>query len=317
MKSSGQSSLNTDFKRQNGQYFTKQNPFKHKAFRTWAKNAKIPDVPVLEPFAGANSLIEHLSTMGLAKKFYSYDIAPATQEVQPRDTLKHFPQGHSVCITNPPWLAKNSATARRLFFPACKYDDIYKLALEKCLLNCEWIAALVPESFIRSGLFHDRLTDFISLTNELFSDTNHPVGLALFAPHPVRDTKLWLGSKNVGKLSDLENLRPNPRLDGPLVKFNSPHGQIGLLAVDNIHTESIRFCPAKELANYKVRESCRYITKIQTDGDLKIKEWNEYLKYFRHVTQDLLMTSCKGRRKDGKYRRRCDWGLARGIIHNI
>ncbi len=314
---SKQAPTQKDAKRQNGQYFTRRNPFEHAAFLAWAAGANIPDAPILEPFAGENSLIEYLQHMGLADQFVSYDIAPANPDVQPRDTLDSFPKGHSVCVTNPPWLAKNSATVRGLPFPDCEFDDIYKFALSKCLQNCDWVAALIPESFIRANLFRDRLSDFVSLTDALFVDTDHPVGLALFAPDPVADTKLWLGGQEVGNLNDLESLRPVPRSGGPAIKFNAPDGQVGLFAVDNVHAESIRFCDSKELAGYDVKETCRYITRIEVDGDLNITGWNEFLGDFRRDTKDLLMTSCKGRRKDGMYRRRCDWALARGIIHAV
>ena len=95
----------------------------------------------------------------------SCDIHPADERVEMRDTLDAFPLGFDVCITNPPWLAKNSVTARGLAFPDCSYDDLYKFALEKCLDNCGWVAALVPELFIRASLFQERLTDFVSLTS--------------------------------------------------------------------------------------------------------------------------------------------------------
>ena len=135
--------------------------------------------------------------------------------VQQRDTLADFPSGFDVCITNPPWLARNSATVRDLEFPECDYDNLYKFALEKCLDNCDWVAALVPESFIRAELFRDRLSDFVSLTSRLFSDTGHPVGLALFDPFPMTDVKVWSGRERIGWLSDIESLRPLLRKNGP------------------------------------------------------------------------------------------------------
>ena len=204
-------------KRQNGQYFTDGNPFRHRAFHSWAKRSNIQSKTILEPFAGANNLITHLEDMGLCNDSVSYDLYPSNARVNRRDTLKRFPSGFGLCVTNPPWLAKNSATFRGLDFPDCRYDDLYKLALEKCLDNCEWVAALVPESFICTRLFRERLTDFISLPVSLFKETGHPVGLALFQPENVQDVKVWFRGTCVGLLSKLEALRPRPKPEGPLL----------------------------------------------------------------------------------------------------
>jgi len=303
-------------KRGHGQYYTSGNPFAHRAFRRWARFANLPSKTILEPFAGANSLIWRLQGMGLCNKFSSFDIEPACAEVKKRNTLKSFPLGYDVCITNPPWLAKNSASVRGLPFPDCPHDDVYKLALEKCLAHCSWIAALVPESFIRAQLFQDRLQTFVSLTTQMFEDTGHPVGLALFGPTSVEDIHIWSGHRKVGILSKLQKLRPHPIPDGPLVRFNDPDGNVGLIALDNTQTASIRFCDIDELADYNVKKTGRHITKLLVDEKIQINYWNQILTEFREATHDVLMTCYKGIRKDGRYRRRCDWDLARGIVHH-
>ena len=306
-----------NIKRLNGQYFTRANPFLHPEFRQWARSAHLPSAEVLEPFAGANGLIGFLKDMALCQKFRSYDIEPVNTEVIERDTLAAFPEGYDVCITNPPWLAKNSATVRGLPFPRCQYDDLYKFALEKCLENCKWVATLVPESFIRANLFQDRLQSFVSLTGDLFADTGHPVGLALFGPEPTKAVSVWSGHTSIGLLSSVQNLRPDPLPDGPEVKFNDPDGNVGLIALDNTREASIRFCDISELENYSVKISSRHITKVSVNCPLKIKNWNAFIDQIREQTHDVLMTSYKGIRKDGKYRRRCDWMLARGIVHHV
>ena len=104
---------------------------------------------------------------------------------------------------------------------------------------------------------------------------------------------------------------------GVTIKFNDPDGNVGLIALDNTIEASIRFCDVGELSDYKVKSTGRHITKISVDGKVKIHEWNRFLNNFRDKTHDVLMTCYKGIRKDGKYRRRCDWGLARGIVHHV
>lgn len=252
--------------------------------------------------------------MNAIQHHVSYDIEPQGVDIFQRDTLSNFPAGHKVCVTNPPWLAKNSATARRLPYPDTKYDNIYKLAIEKCLSNCDWVAMLLPETFIRSGIFRPRLTDIISLADDVFSDTDQPTCLSLFQPGTASNTRLWLGDREIGQLAELEFSRPAPDPAGPLLKFNDTDGHIGLIAVDNCRTESIRFCHGEEISSL-IKYSSRHSTRISGDIAPQIDVWNEILSDFRTTTQDLLLAAFKGRRKDGKYRRRCDWKLARGIIH--
>ena len=303
-------------KRRNGQFFTHGNPFQHKVFLWWSELANIARETILEPFAGANSLIEHLEHMDLCADFQSFDISPSSKRVKKKDTLENFPRGFNVCVTNPPWLAKNSATVRGFEFPDCSYDDLYKFALSKCLDYCRWIAALVPESFICANLFRERLIGFISLTPDIFADTGHPVGLALFGPSKGKRTDVWYGDSHIGNLESIEALRPKPTEDGPGVTFNDPDGNVGLYALDNTREASIRFCPIDELSDYEVKGSGRHITKMTVEGEIRIDDWNSFIADFRNQTKDVLMTSYKGIRKDGMYRRRLDWSLARGIIHN-
>ena len=303
-------------KRRTGRFYTVANPFRHPAFRAWAKAAGLPGRRILEPFAGSNRLVEFLEEMDLCRDSRSFDIAPADPRVRRRDTLRSFPSGYEVCVTNPPWLARNSAALRGLSFPRCGHDDLYKLCLEKCLSRCSWVAALIPESFLRSGLFRTRLRDFVSLTARMFADTGHPVGLALFGPDWSADAAVWADSLRVGALSDLERLRPSPTADGPAMRFNDPRGNVGLIALDNTRTASIRFCEVRELAGYRVKKTGRHITRITVRGPIRIEAWNGYLGEFRERTRDVLMTGYKGIRKDGMYRRRLDWRLARGIVHH-
>ena len=254
--------------------------------------------------------------MGLCKRSASFDIEPSAKGVKRRDTLANFPKGYDICVTNPPWLAKNSATVRGLPFPDTYHDDLYKAALEKCVDNCGWVAALVPESFIRADLFQPRLADFVSLTGKMFNDTGHPVGLALFNPKASKDVMVWRDKEKVGLLSALEKARPKPTGKVDMV-FNDPDGNVGLIALDNTLGPSIRFCSVSELDNYEVKSTGRHITKVRICGKVQIDAWNECLNNFRDRTQDVLLTCYKGMRKDGRYRRRLDWDTARGIVNHV
>ena len=303
-------------KRQVGQFYTVNSPFNYDVFLAWAGICKLTDKTVLEPFAGAGHLQKHVKQAGLDTEWELYDLFPGNKDVIKRDTLKDFPTGYDVCITNPPWLAKNSAKRLGFSFPDTHYDDLYKYALSLCLENCNYVAAIVPESFIRSGLFTSRLYSFTSIHTDLFQDTMHPSGLALFTTGG-EDTQVFSGTDFIGRLSDIKKLRPITGNDIDIT-FNSPKGNLGLLAVDTTVANSIRFCDIDELKDYQVSQCSRYKTKILLPPELatpsQIKKYNKSIKKLREESGDTLMTCFRGRRKDGKYRRRMDWDLARGVI---
>lgn len=309
-------SIQADRKRVNGQFFTVANPFDCRAFLAWSRRAGLPEETVLEPFAGANSLIDHLKSIKKVHKWMSYDIEPKTDSIIQQDTIADFPSGYNVCVTNPPWLAKNSAAFRGLPFPDTQYDDLYKLALTRCLDHCGYVAALIPESFIRANLHQERLHTFISLTKAMFNDTAHPVGLALFDPLPVDDVVIYSGKQRVGMLSELQQLRP-PSANASEIRFNDPNGNLGLIALDNTKEASIRFCDVNELKDYRVSDKCRHITKMTVPWRVSIRDCNNLIGTFREATKDVLLTCYRGIRKDGMYRRRLDWNLARDIICHV
>ena len=323
--------MNIDKKRANGRYYTCGNPFQFEVFSRWAIDSKLEQQIILEPFAGAKNIPQLINATHLKCQDWEYfDIAPGAEGITRRDTLTDFPEGFNVCITNPPWLARNSATRRGLPYPEeTHHDDLYKYALEKCLAHCPWVAAIIPEAFIRSGLFLKRLRDFISLvpqrqhnanqedniieTSSMFEDTEHPVGLALFTPDITSDVRVWRNNQLLGKLSELRMHLPISSRNRSIV-FNEPKGNLGLIAIDNTVSASIRFCPPAELGEYRVGQQCRSKTKIGVPWRVDIKTLNSRLTAIREKTHDVFLTAFKGLRRDGHYRRRLDWALARAII---
>ena len=346
-----------DEKRASGRYYTRGNPFLLEPFQTWAKASNLAQQITLEPFAGAKDIPQLIDAANLQCRDWAFfDIEPGAEGVVQRDTLADFPKGFNVCITNPPWLARNSATRRGLPFPeATRHDDLYKYALEQCLTHCDWVAAIIPEAFIRSGLFLQRLSDFISLVPQtqdetnyppdsgdkgvsvyspnngdkrvlvyppdkggrgvsvMFEDTEHPVGLALFAPHITSDVRVWRNNQLLGGINTLRRHLPQPSANRGIV-FNDPNGNLGLIAIDNTVSASIRFCPPEELKDYPIRVHCRSITKIGVPWRVDIEMLNARLATIRAKTHDVFLTAFKGMRRDGHYRRRLDWGLSRAIV---
>ena len=202
-------------------------------------------------------------------------------------------------------VGKNSATVRGFRFPDCHYDDIYKLALERCLDNYIYVAALFPESFITENLFQERLKSFVSLTSGFFENTQHPVGFAMFNQENSKDVVVWSDNTKIGKLFFLKSIKPATKECGVKVKFNQPSGNVGLIALDNTFEPSIRFCDVSDLKNYKVKPTVRHITKLKVAEEIWISDWNQVLNNVRKKTYDVLMTCYNGIRRDGMYRRRC------------
>ena len=322
-----------DEKRASGRYYTRGNPFQLEPFHTWAKASNLEHQTVLEPFAGAKDIPRLIDAAHLQCCDWAFfDIEPGAEGIVQRDTLTDFPKGFNACITNPPWLARNSATRRGLPFPEkTRYDDLYKYAIEQCLKHCRWVAAIIPEAFIRSGLFLKRLHDFISLVPQrqdktnyppdkggrgvsvMFEDTEHPVGLALFEPDATSDVRIWRNNQFLGTMHELRRHLPQPSSNRDIV-FNDPEGNLGLIAIDNTVSASIRFCPPEELKDYPIRVHCRSITKIGVPWQVDIDILNARLTTIREKTHDVFLTAFKGIRRDGHYRRRLDWALTRAIV---
>ena len=310
----------TNTKRTLGQFFTvSQNPFELTAFKQWAEEANLQNKEVLEPFAGANHIIESLQATGLCNAFASYDIAPAHKTVVQRDTIEFFPTGHNVCVTNPPWLARNSATRRKLPYPVCEYDDVYKYCLELCLKHCEFVAALIPASFLQSGLFQERLSTYILLHRLIFTETENPVCVALFTGARDRSTRVFYDEEYIGELNALRANIPLETTNRKL-RFNDPLGTLGFISFDNTRCRTIRFCGVDEISDYEIKESSRFVTRISGDfhgiPDL-VDRLNSKLTKFRDDTRDLFLTPFKGIREDGQYRRRMFFSQARMLINTI
>jgi hypothetical protein len=308
-------------KRLNGQYFTRENPFETEGFKEWAEECNLKGSIILEPFAGSNNLITILQKMDLVKDFASFDVSPQNENVLSRDTLKDFPKGYNVCITNPPYLARNSAKRRKLPYPETQYDDLYKFAIEKALHNCKNVGAIIPASFLNSGLFKGRLSRYILLNNKMFDDTSHPVCLALFKES---SSDVWIHENKefIGKLSELEKKLPSKLSSSAKkfqIKFNEKSGNLGLIGIDNTLEPSIKFCSGSEINPEKILGTSRSITRISIDCDTEklIKNLNEALNSFRKETHDIFLTPFKGLRKDFKYRRRLDYKLARDLINQV
>lgn len=312
-------------RRRLGRWDTARAPFDHPAFLEWAARAGLPGKPFVEPFAGSGNLVRALQERGLAGEWAGFDVEPRGVGIVRQDTLADFPKGFDITVSNPPWLARNSAARRNLPYAGGTSADLYLRALEKALEACGHVAFLVPESFVSSGLLRDRLAAVVSLPDGAFDDTAHPTALALFHPETGAEAALWVGDAKVGRLSDLEAKRPSASKDSPWT-FNDPKGSVGLLALDPsagaAGAAAIRFVPGEEIPAWAVKSTSRSRTRISS----KKGEWageglrallaaaNARLAALRAETHDCVLMPFGGTRGDGRWRRRLDWTTARALL---
>jgi len=312
-------------KKQLGQFFTRGNPFRFAPFRAWARAAGLPRAKLLEPFAGANHIVQTLRENNLCNAVDSFDIDPAHGKVTRRDCLADFPTGYRVTVTNPPWLARNSATRSGMPYPNTRHDDLYKYCLELCLRNCDFAALLMPASYLQTGLYFDRLQCYILLFDAHFNDTENPACLALFGPSKLSsrgEINLYHDDAFIGTLAQMRAHLPHAKTDRR-VRFNDPDGALGFVSFDNTKTASIQFCRADELDGYEIKHSSRFITRISGafGGEREVKKLvvklNDAVGKFRDDTRDVFLTPFKGIRRDGFYRRRMKFSLARSFVNAV
>jgi len=308
-------------KRIDGRYLTASNPFFHSAFLSWF--AQLGATPLLlEPFAGANALPRMMRAIGLDGTWGYFDIAPLAPEVVQQDTLANFPAGYDAVVTNPPYLSRHFARRKGLevdHLPWGEYNNLYKVSLERCLANTGYVAAIIPESFLTTGIFTERLVAVVSLTTQMFNDTDMPTCLALWGPTPQSDFEVWRGTRLLGMYRSLAQQLDMPEC-ASRITFNDPAGLIGLKAIDGTTGPTIAFVPASEIPIEKIKHSARLVSRIRIDDlgsdqvDAVIAAANKRLNAYRVKTGDVLLTAFKGLRNDGEFRRRLDFDTARRVL---
>lgn len=314
-----------------GQFYTKGNPFMHPAFLDWIASTGLDsDAKIIEPFGGANHIIKLVAEAGLPfTNWTSYDIDPEAIEenvapqypLRRRDTIADFPTGFDISITNPPYLAKNSAKRKKIDVEFGSYQDLYQVALRAILDSVPYVAAIIPESFLTSKQLKERCVCIISLPHKMFDDTEHPVCLALFDPRPSSFIMVYSGLNKLGTMDELRKavawMDEAPELS-PRLTFNDPQGELGFRAIDSTSRRTIEFFRGDKIPSESIKVSSRALTRIgihrEIDLDSIISRANELIERYRDATQDALLTPFKGLRKDGLYRRRMDFATASRIL---
>jgi hypothetical protein len=313
-------------KRSLGQFFTKKHFWLKEQVRKFIKDSHANIA--FDPFAGNGDLLKAADSIGF-NHVIGMDI-DASLKWQINDGLKNIPRiENSIIITNPPYLALNSAKRKGIFqhaaqyFEACSHEDLYMLAIEKCMQHNKFGVMIVPETFVNSTFAKNRLHSVTIIEESMFCDTEIPVCVICFddTKKSYDEIMVFKNDGYINTLGQLERMRKTPtkRID---IRFNSSKGQIALRAIDSTRMEKpIKFMPAGEI-DYDVssiKNSSRAITTIEMAVSMTaigkiIEHSNRILCDFRAATQDVLLSPFKGNNKNGKRRRRLDYLTARAIL---
>jgi hypothetical protein len=309
-----------------GQYFTKSN--------FWLKDSVLDFIKsrnfqyVIDPFAGDGDLLKVSESLGF-KNLIGYDI-DSSLGWKINDSLIDIPKiENSLIITNPPYLTNYSAKRKGIYksvskyFSSSSFDDLYQLAIKKCMDSCEYGVMIVPETFINSSFNKSRLVSITVVEDMIFNDTDNPICVICFDSNfkNLDEVNVFKNNEFVSSLGNLEKLRKKPK-NNFKISFNHPEGNIALRAVDTTKDSNlIKFMFPSEL-DYdfsKIKNSSRLITLIKIDLDTKtlkkvIDGSNSILNDYRHDISDLLLSPFKGNRKSGTRRRRLDYQTARSIL---
>ena len=282
----------------------------------------------LDPFAGSGDILNAIKS-NLQLIVHGLDI-DTKFGWELNDSLKSIPEkySNSVIVTNPPYLAKYSASRKRLSNDIQNYysnwNDLYLQALDVCLEQNEYVVAIVPETFLNTNYPKNHCQSITIILQNPFIDTDCPVCVVCMTKETrsLQEIDVFIEDKYISSFYDLclNKIEPQGVLT---VNFNDPNGSIGLRAVDLTGADDkIKFLPSDSLDydRNNIKVSSRLITFISIEElpekhiEPLIIEANQILSYWRKSTNDILMSPFKGNSKDGSRRRRLDYRTARGIL---
>lgn len=310
-----------------GQFFTKESFWLRPQIEEFIKNTHCKIA--YDPFAGGGDLLKVAKEKLGFQSVFGLDIDESLNW-KSNDSLLQIPHiDDAIIITNPPYIAKQSASRKgidlSIYFAKSHYDDIYLIALDKMLEAQKYIVAIIPESFINSSFLKKNFINSITiLEDNPFEDTENPVCAVCFDGEykKLNKIKIYKNDDLVGDFGDIESIRISPNNDIKIT-FNTLEGWLGLRAIDSTDDKTFIHFDYKENFKYdwnsKIKVSSRHYSLINIDvPKLKrnefISECNLILKNIREQSSDILLTPFKGNTKSGIRRRRLDFKLARAIM---
>jgi hypothetical protein len=313
-----------------GSFYTTDEAWLNAPVRTFLSEAFLTNTSVLDPFAGDGHLLDLIRReFGVAT--FGLDISG--DKWARNDSLVSVPNASkSVIVTNPPYLANHSAKRKGVaglvatYFDGSDYDNLYKIALDRCLAAADFVVAVIPETFLLSSFDKSRLALVSVIEGDLFSDTEAPAVVACFGPAEIKyDSNIFNGDERIGSFKEIFELRNGRARSGIQIVFNDPNGRIGLRAVDSHDgIRRIEFIHGDfEYRRDRIKGSSRLLTYIDVPklSDAQIQDLvaraNTNLEILREKSSDLILAPFKGNDKKGNRRRRLDYALARQILNTV
>ena len=335
-------------KRELGQFFTRDSIWLRPHIKSHILSLSKKYKSAFDPFAGDGHLLKVSESFGFDSLGCDIDsFISQRNDWQKNDSITNvIKHKDTFVLTNPPYLAKNSA--RKMKSEMIKYfergyvkgivdsefsilDDLFKIAIAKTINAYKDSIWIVPESGIQDieklPLWKKYLHSVTILEENPFTDTEHPVCVMIFSQDNPKQ-EIWKNNKKLGKWSELMNThRMFKKGSAKLVKmkFNDPNGNLGFRAVDGTKEDGsmrIRFCLGDDL-NYpreSIKISSRHLTYISVnlkESELleTIKIANSIIDKYRKSTHDVFLTAFMGNTKERERRRRLDYKLARVIFN--
>jgi len=322
-----------DNKKQNlGQFNTKNDVWLRPHIYEFIKNCGCSRV--VDPYAGAGDLLNAVNDLPW-REVIGYDIDPSLGWPI-NDGLVDIPYHEdAIVITNPPYLAKNSAARNDLeSYQHFKepdneiFEDLYQIALRRVLEKYKKAVFIIPETYFQTEFFKSHLDMYTVIEENPFNDTDCPVCVAAFTVSndfyriSGNNYRIYKNDSYLFNRLDLEDIifefksRRRVGLD-----FNNPNGKLGLRGVDGVDPlDRICFAPPDDL-NYNlanIKPSSRAITLIDVEGveinNTFLQTANVLLNILRLKTRDVILSPFKNNNKLGQRRRRLDYYWARKII---
>lgn len=310
-----------------GQFFTKATLWLKPQVESFIKESGCSIA--YDPYAGGGDLLKAAREILGFKNIKGLDI-DSSLEWEINDSLLNIPHvDGAIIITNPPYIAKQSASRKKidlsLYFATSAYDDVYLIALDRMLEAQKNVVAIIPESFINSSYKQKEKVKSITVLEENpFEDTENPVCVVCFDSKPKNydQIKVYKNDKLVNNFQNILDIRINPS-NSIKITFNTLDGWLGLRAVDSADDKTFIKFDFKENFDYNwennIKVSSRHFSLINIDIPKNkrksfIGKCNELIQKIRRDSSDILLTPFKGNTKKGVRRRRLDFKLARAIM---
>lgn len=311
-----------------GQYFTTKSIWLKPQIEDFIRHSDC--IIAYDPFAGNGDLLKAAKEMGF-KETRGCDIDNSLQW-NVNDSLQNIPHiDNAIIITNPPYLAKQSASRKKIdlskYWNNTFYDDLYLIALDQMIKAQSNVVAIIPESFINSSYERkDLLNSITILEDNPFLDTECPVCVACFDGISKDRSNICIYKNNnyVGTLKEIDDVRLEPS-NNINITFNDLKGWLGLRAIDSTNDKTFIKFDFKENIEYdwehRIKVSSRHYSLINIDiptekREAFINKTNEILNNIRKQSFDILLTPFMGNTHNGMRRRRLDFRLARAIIES-